>query len=306
MSEAPTTSVSTDGAQPTGSADVQARSSSANTTPRNERQRMGDFLREGRKAKEPARTDSSGQPPVPANPRGAQRDDTGRFAGAAEQEAKPDGKGVADAAKGEKEEPDVVPRKAMLERIARAEQGKTELKSQLQSKDLELRKREVAIKLLQGELQRLEQANQSGQPLDPRDGQLRQYELERSAQSELQRIQGEHSQAIQQETEAAQLSSIKESLQNDLGSALQKHPLLHDLELKAELQRVWRQNPNASIDQVAAELNDRKVAQYRQLNPSTPPAAPASARALPSGAGHRLPNDLKGIKAYISSTNQRA
>lgn len=305
MSEAPTTSVSTDGAPPAGSADVQAQSSRATTTPRTERQRMGDSLREGRKANASPRNDAEANP-VPANPRGAQRDETGRFAGQAEQKAKPDGAPTVDEAKADKGEPDAVPRKVFLERIARAEEGKNALKEQLHAERLQLAKAQEAVKLMHAEMQRYERAAQSGERLDPRDTQLRQYELERAARESLERIQQTHSQQIQQETEGAQLSSLKESLQSDIGAALQKHPLLHDLELKSELQRVWQQNPNATIEQVAAALHERKLSQYAQLRPATPPAAPTTARSTPSGSGHKLSNDAKGIKAYLSSLNQRA
>jgi hypothetical protein len=303
MADSTSSAPAATGAPSTGGADASAASSTANDTPHRElspRQRIKESIREGRKVTASARTDDTGQDDKRQSQRAAGSE---KDAGAPSKEQ---AETLDDKAKEAKKEPDseVVPLKAFKERLARESEKAKTLRDQLGSKDLELAKSREGIRILNAELERLRAAFQEGRRPDDKDERLRGHELEAEARASLDRIQREHEQKLQAGDNETRIAVAKEELQQEVGDALSRYPMVHQRELMAEVRAAWAANPNARIADIAASIQEAKLATADKLRAPSRPPAPTTARPSSSGSAFTFSNDKRGVKAALAAQRQ--
>jgi hypothetical protein len=286
---------------PAGAADGKAASSTATTaTPdtRTGSQRMTDTLKASRKAPEGKRS-----PADAANPTdGAQPPaDAGvKKAGDALPEGDKAKADQADAEKGKKE-PETIPMKAFKARLGEVTEKVRLRTEERDAANLRASRAEAAVKLLSEEFEALRASIKSGKLPDERDEQLRQHDLERRAREANEQIARGAEEAKSKATEEERRAEVKARVDRGIAAACAKHDLVEPDRLRAELARVWKTNARASIEAIAAKLQEDLFQRVKvRLVPPTP-TAPSTVQSTSDGSTVHYPDNAEGMKARLKA-----
>ena len=275
-------------------ADVSADSSTAAPVTSTEptqtlQERMRASLAKGRSA-------AAGSPPAAD---AARTDDASTSTEAdsdAETTADPAGEGVEDATG--KDEPKSIPFAAFQKRLGREQAKAREAQEQLQTERLAVRKAEKAVELIHGEYERLKQALAAGHAFDPRDEQLREYELGNIVREEAAKLLSKHQEELQQQSAQVEKQRYQSELRAEMQTALDAHPLLMFAELKKAMQTAQSLDATA----VAAALQQKKLVVADKLRGTrATPAAPRSAKGASPGTTHQFETNQAGYSAYLAA-----
>jgi hypothetical protein len=284
---------------PAGAMDGKAASSTAATASQPARsgsQRMADTLKASRKGEDGKRSPSStANPSDGAQPPAA---DGVQKAGDALPEGDKAAADKVDAEKGKKE-PDTVPLKAFKARIG---EMNDKVRLRTEERDAATTRESntaAALKLLAEEFESYKASVKAGKIPDERDEQLRQFQLEQRARDEHQRIARERGEQKTKAGEEERKASIKARVDKAVGDACSKHDLVEPARLKLELATVWKTNPRASVEAVAAKLQEDLVQKVKtRLVPPTPPA-PTTVQASANGSAVRFADNAKGMSERL-------
>lgn len=204
------------------------------------------------------------------------------------QKAKPADEKKADGAEvpGDKKEDDEKPwpAKAAKARLGKEVAKRKQAEEKLHDTQGEVQRLHAALKLQSEELERYRQSLESGSKYDPKDEQLRAYELSQKAQQEAQRIAHEQQAALQKQVQEMQVVELREQLAEEIEGALgQFGKLVH----RHELIEAMQADPNVSAEAAAKAIFDGKLAAARPHLLKQPPATPRTMRATAGGNTRR-------------------
>lgn len=209
--------------------------------------------------------------------------------------------------KEEGKEPDSIPMHAFKERLGRVNRRVEALRSEVTSKDFEIKKRDEAVQLLSGELERLKAALREGRPYDERDDQLSAADLREQSRQIAERIQAEMQEELRRNADEIRDEMAREtyraSYERDIHSAQTQFPDVDRRQLIEALKAEAVKARPASAVQVAKAIHERQLDVYRrhygQQNPAPP--APATVRRPGVGEPTRYTNNAAGMLGYLNA-----
>jgi hypothetical protein len=199
-----------------------------------------------------------------------------------------------------KSEPDTVPLAAFKERVGRLTKQRDDLRTQVQAKDLELKKALAAAHLLQDTLNKVRQQHAEGTKYDERDDQLLINDVTERGRKETEKLQAEHAEALKKQNAEALAEQQREqhrtSYARDIAAALEANDLVGRAELIAALREEAGKSRPASAQQLAAVLQEEREAKARQRFGAAERQSPSTARGKPGAPQPRkFANNAKGM-----------
>lgn len=185
-----------------------------------------------------------------------------------------------------------VPFATFQERLAREKAKQQRIQEALDERHLELARRDEAIKLLSSELDALK-ARIGAQ--DPRDEQLREYQLKEAARQAFERVQEEHRAKLAEQREQAAMAEKRQAAREQLHAACAQYP---GVDFEA-LRTAMLKSQNGDAFAVARQLHERLRSLFTSSTEQRPQAPPhvrgGSANAV------RPPNNRAGMEELVRS-----
>jgi hypothetical protein len=196
----------------------------------------------------------------------------------AKAEKKVDGAEVPGEQKEDDEKP--WPAKAAKARLGKEVAKRKQAEEKLHETRGEVARLQAAMKLAQEELEHYRAQVQ----MDPRDEQLRSYQLSQKAQQEAQRIAQEQHAAMQEQLQEMQVAELREQLAEEIDGALSQYgKLVH----RIELVEAMKADPNVTAEAAAKAIFDAKIQAARPHFMRQPPPTPRTVRAGAAGNTRR-------------------
>lgn len=212
--------------------------------------------------------------------------------------AAPDGK-AKDAKAPEAKSEETIPLTAFKARLGKETEKRKALQDKLDESDLEQKRLRAKFDIAVEELKREREARAKGTALDPKDEQLRDYDIEKRAREAAAKIDREIEDAKRARASNEGQAEFNDQFRADFDRVLSAHPVLSKADLIAELRKpanVSRQVADVARERAAIILENAKkhLAKERPASPDT-----VKAKAGGSHSAPRTP-DLKSMRKRFS------
>lgn len=171
-----------------------------------------------------------------------------------------------------------VPLKALQAERQKFADTKRKLGEQVQAKDYEIARLRKALDIAGTELNRRAEAHAKGVTFDPKDEQIRHYELAQRARQESEALQTQFTQALEKARYTDRLDAMKDQLSSEIGEAVAAHQLVSQEQLISAMKRDTR-----PAREIAAEIEGRILDAARGRLAKPRPPSPTTVRSKSSG-----------------------
>jgi hypothetical protein len=190
----------------------------------------------------------------------------------------------ADKAKGDDEK--TVPLSALKSRVAEEKAKRVKVQEKLDASEVDKRRMQATIDLLGEELKREREARVNGVKPDPKDDQLRRFELEKRAGEAEQRILDEAKQASEAAAHEAEVEDLAKDLDREIREAVGDESIVSYAEIVADLRKP--QNADLSPTQIAEHKKAIRLEALKKQLVKERPNTPNTLRTKNNGAHHGL------------------
>ena len=205
----------------------------------------------------------------------------------------------ADEKKAKGDEEKTVPLSALKSRVAEEKQKRVKLQEKHDALDIEHKKLKAAFDIVTDELKREREARLSGAKIDPKDDQLRRFELQQKAEGLEKQIADEAVKAREQAQHDDEVAELREQLKAEIAEAVGDESVISKAELIAALQDP--RNTERSVKEIADEKIAIRTEAFKKRLVKEQPNFPTTARQRAQGHhGLRLEPTLESMDERLA------